>query len=270
MLKQGIFIVFAALSFLPSQAMERVGQQEKEYPQIIIANDYPYKLKVEYGTPGELVSTTILAGFEKRINRDPQHIKILRVSPSGKYMALTQMREPQNIANEVAARAISNPDHDIEVIVKSSALVSTAAAKIPLIGGILKTAAKKGEEYVAPFEFSYAPKMIIKEEREKSNVPKSRLIIDAFRQAKEAHENGRPILARHFLAVPEGAPLESIDEDYFELKDLWEKEKEKNPSNAQYADKVLQILEAAWKVLRSPMELKKLIEKDVLKGIRYN
>ncbi len=271
------YFVFTAflLSFVTSYSMEPLLEAEAEKPHIIIANDTTYKIKIEYAIEGaKPLGITGLPRHGQSIFKDPRFISLLKVSPSGEITQHIKFKEPLNIANDIKETAMKYPNQHVQVTILPSKELTEWVSKWPIIGWILKPVTQKAEEYFYPFEFTYTPiplKTKQKGQREESIVPKDRLIISAFPQVKFAHhEKGHEISARHFLEVPQGASKDSIDEKYFYIKKQWEKEKENYPSNTEYVDKVLELLKTAYTALRSPEELKDLINKEIVTQRRYS
>ena len=261
MFKQTILTPTTLLVLLSVSAAAR-GTQSLEPQRLEIKNDTTYELVVAYSTPSYSLCEKVLLKGETLSISDPQTIKSLKIYPGGKVWTHSQVAKPENHANTIIEKAFNEPAYHVLLRVGPSDKASSKVGNIPVVGYV----AKKAEEYLAPFGFHWSKKQKVsvrKEDAPKSFVPESRLIVDAFPHVKNAlHTNKNEAQPRNFLELAQGASKEAIDHEYNALKAKWENEKKLYPYNTNYANRVLELLASAHRLLLCQEEFNYLVKQN--------
>ncbi len=247
---------------LPAAESGTVTSVAKKEPRVYIVNDTDYKLLVRYREKNKPFIEKDLAPKERlTIKKRPYDLEELYITPSGEWLSKTQLAAPKNLAEFREISLDRNASPEIHVVLSQAATAAIQA--VPLLGHLVSPFTRRAEQYLTPFTFAHG---VNPPESTGSITPQSKLIFDAFPGV--VYAQGKPT-ARHILGIPKNASLESIDTAYDTLKEQWEQEKDRYPVNTAYVDKVLELLEGAYKKTRTARELKDMIAKDVLAKFAY-
>ena len=228
---------------------------------LLLTNNTTYKLKITLLSKNHPPYEVCLVPGEFLVEPDPKDIASLKAVPCGIIWKHTQLRKPDDQKEAVQLNTKNN--HDLFCSVEPGTSASKAlerASEVPLVGKVVKTVAKKTDEYFVPITFHYNAKPIVARpqlpKQPTSITPATRSLADAFPHVVYAKRAGTSVEPYHYLGITSEASIYSIDKEYTRRKEEWEREKALYPNNAEFANKVLNLLELAHRAMRARAELK--------------
>ncbi len=244
------------------RAPQRVPVQQKAEQEIkgrlTLINTTTWDILVEYEKKGNIKGQNVLAAASGNIQPrlildNPEEIQTLTIKLYGRWQGLfsaAPIITPKNLMQEVGPALKASP-------IKSADLTISLPDK--------------------PFQnlrsFETKPTSIRLElERggEKTLVPASYKVSDAFPRVAEAIRKGIEILPRYVLAVPENADLADITGAYERLLKQWEAEEEKYPKLQKFIDEAINLIKGAYALLKAEIEFNGMIQSLTGRGAGYN
>ncbi len=266
-----MYVTMAIASYHYLEAMEMssgdISQSSDETPRIIINNETKWELEVQYalplyGTSDRPFEARIHANDKFTIPQDPASFDNLIVIPYGEKWQHAQLTKPKNLMSDVQKLMENNPNSSIEITIHQTKALASWLEGRGGFAALVKKFVGPVEQIVTPFAFSLRA-IPIQEKPEEPIQPAETtrfLVREAFPGVVTALEAGKPLQARYYLDIPQGASLDSIDKAYISLKNEWQKKLENKRVSQEHADIIKRVLDIAYHALIAQYKLEEVNE----------